>query len=98
MKLLLMSLLLPALIWSAAPVTRGDIVTKLTSHLVRLKLAVAADEPLKAEVYTKAELQSLATYSQNQAIRPFETDLIDFQLAKYLVTKPAGEVEIRMRP
>ena len=98
MKLLVISLVLPALSWSAAPVTRTDIIARVTSHLLRLKLAVAADEPLKDEVYTSAELQSLATYSQNQAIRPFQTDLFDFQLANYLATKPAREAEIRLRP
>ncbi len=45
--------------YGAPPVPETDIVARLTADLLPLKLAVASDEPLKDDVYTQAELQSL---------------------------------------
>lgn len=76
-RLVLESVLLTAT-FAAAPITaqtlsETDVVSRLTSDLLPLKLAVASDEPLKDHVYSLAELQSLETYSQSQAMKPFRT-------------------------
>jgi len=76
---LLLSLLLLVVTVAAQSAKDRDLVVKLISDLLPLKLAVASDEPLKDDVYTSAELQSVQTYSQSQAMMPFGNDLIRFR-------------------
>ena len=66
--------------YSASPVSDEEMAGILTEDLVKLKLAVKSDEPLKDEEYTAQELRSLATYSQNQAMKPFQEHMQDLQL------------------
>jgi hypothetical protein len=60
-----------------------EIVAGLVADLLPLKLAVGWDEPLKDEVYTSAELQSVETYSQSQAMKSFGTDLFRFRFTRH---------------
>ena len=64
--------LLVAAITVAQPPTDAAIVAKLVSDLLPLKLAVASDDLLKEDAYTQDELQSVETYSQSQATKPFD--------------------------
>jgi hypothetical protein len=81
-RLFLAPFLLAAAV-AAQPISHDEIVAKLTADLLPLKLAVASDDPLKDDVYTPAELQSVETYSQSQAMKAFEKDLIQFRLQRY---------------
>src|SRR5690349_15121219 len=81
-RLLLSSLLCVATV-AGQPTTNDQIVAKLVSDLLPLKLAVASDDPLKDDLYTPTELQSAETYSQSQAMKTFGNDLIKFRLKRY---------------
>lgn len=88
MRRILLWLLLPAIAPSAPPPNDAGAVPKFVSDLLPLKDAIAADEPLKYDVYTPAELQSVETYSQSQALRPFTTDLARLYFQDYLALHP----------
>lgn len=83
---------------TAQSVSDEDIVAKLTSDLLALKLAVASDEPLKDDAYTPAELQSIETYSQSQAMKPFETDLARIKAKQHAVRLRPHYGPILLRP
>lgn len=68
---------------TAQPISDGETVAKLVSDLLPLKLAVASEEPLKDGVYNAAELQSLETYSQSQAMKVFQKDLREFRFQRH---------------
>lgn len=89
--------ILAAAVLPAQPIRHDEIVARLTSDLLALKLAVASDEPLKDGVYTPAELQSVETYSQSQAMKAFEKDLAKFRFQNRVAhPKPVnGRIEIR---
>jgi hypothetical protein len=53
------------------PTTDDQIIAKLVSDLLPLKLAVASDDPLKDDIYTPTELQPVETYSESQAMKVF---------------------------
>ena len=64
--------LIPLLCASTVAAQSGsdeDIVAKLTSDLLALKLAVASDEPLKDDPYSCTETQSRETYALEEIAR-----------------------------
>lgn len=97
MRVLFVCPLLLAPIAAAQPPTGAAIVAKLVSDLLPLKLAVCSDDPLKDDVYTRNELQSVETYSQSQAMKPFEWDLAKFRFEQHpALRKPVnGRIFIR---
>src|SRR5690242_11133697 len=84
MRRLSLGLLLCAATLAGQRTTDDQIAAKLIADLLPLKLAVASDEPLKDDVYTPTELQSVETYSQSQAMKTFEKDLMQFRGKRYL--------------
>jgi hypothetical protein len=75
-----------------------DMIAKLTSDLLALKLAVASDEPLKDDPYTPTELQSVETYSQTQAMKRFGADLANFKAKHHSVRLRPHYGPILLRP
>jgi len=96
-RLLLLPLLTAATI-TAQSMNDEEIVAKLTSDLMALKLAVASGEPLKDDAYTPTELQSVETYSQSQAMKRFETDLAKFRVKHHPVRHELGYGPVLIRP
>ena len=80
--LLLLATSLPAQIPDAV-----QIVSKMTSDLLPLKSALISSEPLKDDVYTPAELQSLVTYSQHKVIQSYQKDLVEIQFRHNLALR-----------
>jgi hypothetical protein len=95
-RLLLGPLLFVATV-AAQPTIDDQIVAKLVSDLLPLKLAVASEEPLKDNVYTPTELQSVETYSQSQAMKRFQNDLIGYQLQQETAMRPPGPKGVSLR-
>jgi hypothetical protein len=83
MRRRLLSPLLLVAALAGQPKPDDQIVAKLASDLLPLKLAVASDEPLKDDVYTHTELQSVETYSQSQTMKAFEKDLREFRFQRH---------------
>lgn len=96
MRLVFLAPLLLAATVAAQPPSDGEIVAKLVADLLPLKLAVASDDPLKDDVYTSAELQSVETYSQSQAMKALEKDLREFRFQHHpRRPNPLGKVVTR---
>jgi hypothetical protein len=67
----------------AQPVDNAGIVVKMTTDLLPLKSAMPSSEPLKDDVFTRAELESLVKGTQRQIIQSWQEDLSKVQ-ARYI--------------
>ncbi|HWF07745.1 MAG TPA: hypothetical protein VG297_04725 [Bryobacteraceae bacterium] len=64
---------------TGAPATGREIAAKLSSDLLGLNSVLVGEEPLQDDVYSREELQSLVTYSQNKVIQAYQRDIRSFE-------------------
>jgi hypothetical protein len=96
-KRVLFCLLIFSIIAGAQTVDNTQIVGRLTADLLGMKDAVTASDPLKDEVSTTTELQSLITYSQGKVIRSLEMDLMKYEVQYYPVHKGPDDARVQIK-
>jgi len=94
MKAVPFGLLLLATLIHAQMASDTGTVPRITSELLHLNSVLISSEPLKDEIYTPAELQSLVTWSQHKIMQAYQRDLLELQIKRNRAVSRPGDASL----